>query len=71
MIIELDGWQIDVTWADMYPGDSFFVPSINWPFDREAIQASADAAGCQVHIVGVIEESIRGLRVFCEFPCYT
>lgn len=67
--ILLDGWAIAVDWKKLYYTSSFFVPSVNWRYDKKVLQASADAAGCEVGIKGVVEEGVRGLRVWCLKPC--
>lgn len=67
-LIQLDGWQIAIDWTALYYGQSFFVPSINWKHDKAALQASADAAGCGVGIKGVIENKVRGIRVWITAP---
>jgi len=53
----------------MYYTSSFFIPSVNWKHDRRALQESADKAGCGVGIKGVVENGVRGMRVWCISPC--
>lgn len=64
-IIQLDGWAIAVDWFTFFYRDSFFVPSVNWEFDRRAIEASAQKDGCEIAIKGVVENDVAGLRVWC------
>lgn len=63
--INLDGWSIAVDWEAMHYSDSFFVPSINWRFDKRQIQISADNHRCQIKLKGVVEDGVAGIRVWC------
>jgi hypothetical protein len=65
-VIHLDGWCIAVRWGDLYWGDSFFVPTTNPRHDRRAIADSAKKAGCEIAMKLVIEDEVRGLRVWVK-----
>lgn len=62
--INLDGWVVAVDWEALYYGQSFFVPSMNWKHDKRALLKSAEAAACGIRAKGVIENNIRGIRVW-------
>lgn len=42
--IQLEGYSMQVDWAPMRYGDSFFVPSVAWKADKELLMASATEA---------------------------
>lgn len=63
-VIKLDGWNIAVDWESLYMGDSFFVPSVNVAFDKSAIAASAEQAGCSIETQLVVENAVQGIRVW-------
>lgn len=67
--INLDSWAIDVDWSKLYYTSSFFVPSTNWSHDKKVIQESADSAGCEIGLKGVVENEVRGIRIWCLKQC--
>ena len=53
-----------INWAKFRPGDSFFVPCINHSEAREAIRAVCRRLKIEVVTKVVIQEGIKGLRVW-------
>ena len=49
---------------DIHKGASFFVPCINWKRARRQVLCVTDRLGMEVIIKPVVEEGIRGLRVW-------
>ena len=62
MQIEKISYSID--WGEMRVGQSFFVPCINHRVARKAIRAIADRLKMELVIKIVIEEGVKGLRVW-------
>jgi hypothetical protein len=62
MIIETVQYRIN--WKAFHKGASFFVPCINWKRARRQVLCVTDRLGMEVIIKPVVEEGIRGLRVW-------
>ncbi len=60
----IDGVPYTVNWPDFTVGSSFFVPCIHDEEARARIEAKMRRLGFRVIIKVVIEDGIRGLRVW-------
>jgi len=60
----VDGVIHEVNWRKFVVGASFFVPCIHAPEAREDVKKLARRLGFRVTIKVVIEDGIRGLRVW-------
>lgn len=64
-LVLLDGYPVWIEWHQMVYGDSFFVPSVAWATDRGRLKDAAESAGVLIGAKGVVENGIRGVRVWC------
>lgn len=60
----IDGIRYDLNWPEFTVGSSFFVPCIHDEEGRARIEAKMRRLGYRVIIKVVIEDGIRGLRVW-------
>lgn len=60
----IDGVHYDINWPEFTVGSSFFVPCIHDKEARARIEAKMQRLGYRVVIKVVIEDEIRGLRVW-------
>jgi hypothetical protein len=62
--MKIDGVTYQLDWDKFTVGSSFFVPCLNDVEGRERIQRKLDRLGYATIIKLVIEDGIRGLRVW-------
>lgn len=60
----IDGIHYSVNWPEFTVGSSFFVPCIHDEAGRARIEAKMQRLGYRVIIKVVIEDNVRGLRVW-------
>jgi hypothetical protein len=60
----VDGVPYEVNWRKFSVGASFFVPCIHADLAKEQVRARTKRLGFKVVTKVVIEEGIRGLRVW-------
>lgn len=60
----IDGIEYRINWPEFTVGSSFFVPCIHDEEARPRIEAKMRRLGYRVIIKVVIEDGIRGLRVW-------
>lgn len=60
----IDGIAYEINWPEFTVGSSFFVPCIHDEEGRARIEAKMRRLGYRVIIKIVIEDDIRGLRVW-------
>lgn len=62
MIIE--GIEYHIKWRTLERGESFFIPCLNYAAAKKIIGKEAKLRGLRVLAKGVIENNLRGLRVW-------
>ena len=62
--MQIDGVDYTLDWENFTVGSSFFVPCLRDEEGREAITRKMNRLGYKVLIKVVIEDGIRGLRVW-------
>jgi hypothetical protein len=60
----IDGITYQLSWQDFSVGSSFFVPCLNDKAARKLIEFKMSRLGYAVIVKLVIEDGIRGLRVW-------
>ena len=67
--MQIDGVEYSIDWENFTVGSSFFVPCIHDEDGRQRIERKMNRLGYKVLIKVVIEDDIRGLRVW-RIPRY-
>lgn len=62
--MQIDGVDYTIDWENFTVGSSFFVPCLHDEDGKEKIRRKMDRLGYKVLIKLVIEDEIRGLRVW-------
>jgi len=62
--MRIEGINYELNWQEFTVGSSFFVPCLNDVKARERIETKMNRLGYAVIIKLVIEDGIRGLRVW-------
>ena len=62
--MQIDGVDYTLDWENFTVGSSFFVPCLHDEEGREAITRKMNRLGYKVLIKVVVEDEIRGLRVW-------
>ena len=62
--MRIEGINYELDWQEFTVGSSFFVPCLNDAKARELIEGKMNRLGYAVIVKLVIEDGIRGLRVW-------
>jgi hypothetical protein len=62
--MRIEGINYELDWQEFTVGSSFFVPCLNDTKARERIEGKMNRLGYAVIVKLVIEDGIRGLRVW-------
>jgi len=62
--MKIDGLTYELNWREFTVGSSFFIPCVGVTKGREIIERKMTRLGYTVIIKVVIEDNIRGLRVW-------
>jgi hypothetical protein len=62
--MRVEGISYSVDWSRFYVGQSFFVPCIDHKAAKAAVAEVTDRLGVPVEMKVVIEEGVKGLRVW-------
>jgi len=62
--MKVEGVSYLIDWSKFYTGQSFFVPCIDHKAARFAVKEVTNRLGIRVEIRVVIEEGVKGLRVW-------
>lgn len=62
--MKIEKVSYNINWAKFKPGYSFFVPCLNTPVARREVYKVARRLKMKVLIKVVIEEGVKGLRVW-------
>lgn len=62
--MKIDGLTYELNWQEFTVGSSFFIPCVGVTKGKEIIQNKMDRLGYTVIIKVVVEDNIRGLRVW-------
>jgi len=63
-VMRIEGITYQLNWQEFRVGSSFFVPCLNDTAARERIESKMSRLGYAVIVKLVIEDGIRGLRVW-------
>jgi hypothetical protein len=63
-VMRIEGINYELDWQEFTVGSSFFIPCLNDVKARERIETKMNRLGYAVIIKLVIEDGIRGLRVW-------
>lgn len=62
--MQIEGISYSINWRKFYRGHSFFVPCIDHKAAKNAIKAAAERLNIDLVMKVVIEEGVKGLRVW-------
>lgn len=60
----LEGVEYQIKWRALARGESFFIPCLNYATAKKIIGSEARLRGLRVLAKGVIENKLKGLRVW-------
>lgn len=62
--MKVEGVSYSIDWSRFYTGQSFFVPCIDHKAAKDAVREVTNRLGVPVEVRVVIEEGVKGLRVW-------
>ena len=62
--MQIETVSYNINWRKMHKGYSFFVPCINHKAARKTLAATAERLGIELVTKVVIEDGVKGLRVW-------
>ena len=64
LLMKIDGITYELDWRELTVGSSFFIPCVGVTKGREVIERKMKRLGYTIIVRVVIEDNIRGLRVW-------
>lgn len=62
--MKVHGISFEIDWAKFKPGRTFFIPCLDFNLAKIEVEKVTKRLGYVVQVKGVIENGVRGLRVW-------
>lgn len=62
--MKVHGISFEINWSKFKPGRTFFIPCLDLDFAKKEVEAVAKRLRYSVEMKGVVENGIKGLRVW-------